>query len=186
MTSPLRSMAVLLLLSACAGCGGSNETPGPGQTGASPESTRADAAPAVTEDRWLRGLWANDISKALGGVNVKCTGPTMENRQSVWSCESATPLVSYKARFYGDAPGKIEYITATVGQSDRPKDDLALRVFVALAGLHFEGAEPQKARAWVRENIAKGGSTSFGSAKFKLAGDERRRQLDIKASGSDW
>ncbi|HSK08109.1 MAG TPA: hypothetical protein VK911_00915 [Vicinamibacterales bacterium] len=197
----MRSVAVLLLL--CAGsaaCGGSNDTPAAGQPGASPEGGQAAApagteaapsgteaaAPAVTEDRWLRGLWADDIRRALNVVSVTCTGPTLENRQSVWSCQSGTPLVSYRTLFYGDAPGKIEYITATVTQSDRPKDDLALRVFVALAGLHFEGADPKRARAWVRENIAKGGSTSFGSATFKLAGDARRRQLEIKARGSEW
>ena len=141
---------------------------------------------SVSEDRWLRGLWANDIRQALGGVNMKCSGPVIENKFSVWSCESGTPLVSYKTRFYGMAPGKIEYITATVSQTERPKDEIVLRVFVALAGLHFEGSDPAKARAWVRDNLGTGGNTVFGPAKFKLQGDERRRQLDIKASGSEW
>lgn len=186
MTTHLHSAAVVLLLFACGGCGGSGETPAPGRAAAVPADSQAGAAPAVTETRWLRGLWANDIRKALGAVNLRCTGPVMENRQSVWSCESGTPLVSYKALFYGSAPGKIEYITATVTQSDRPKDDVPLRVFVALAGLHFEGAEPQKARAWVRDTMAAGGATSFGPARFKLLGDERRRRLDIKAAGSEW
>jgi hypothetical protein len=186
MTTQIRSAAVVLVLVVLGGCGGSSGTGTVEKAAASPDDSKAAASPAVTENRWLRGLWANDIRKALGAVSMTCTGPTMENRQSVWSCQSATPLVAYKARFYGNAPGKIEYITATVTQSDRPKDDLPLRVFVALAGLHFEGAEPQKARAWVRKNIAGGGSTSFGPARFKLLGDERRRQLDIKAVGSEW
>jgi hypothetical protein len=186
MNAHLHSAAVVLLLFAFGGCGGSNETAAPGKAAAAAGDSSAGAAAAVTENRWLRGLWANDIRKALGAVNVACTGPVMENRQSVWSCGSGTPLVANKVLFYGSAPGKIEYITATVTQSDRPKDDLALRVFVALAGLHFEGAEPQKARAWVRKTIAAGGSTSFGPARFKLLGDERRRQLDIKAAGSEW
>ncbi len=185
MTTHTRAAAVVVLMLASAGCGGSGGTKAPEQAAASPEG-QAGAAAAVTENRWLRGLWANDIRKTLEAVNMPCTGPAMESRQSVWSCESATPLVAYKARFYGNAPGKIEYITATITQSDRPKDDLPLRVFVALAGLHFEGADPQKARAWVRANIAAGGSTSFGPAQFKLLGDERRRQLDIKAVGSEW
>lgn len=183
MTEARRLLAVLVLVAA-AGCGGSKEeAAGTASAGAGAPGA---ASPAVTETRWLRGLWANDVRKALGEVNMTCSGPTMENRESVWSCESATPLVTYKARFYGTAPGKIEYITATVTQADRPKDDLPLRVFVALAGLHFEGADPQKARAWVRDTIAGGGTTEFGPAKFKLMGDERRRQLDIKASGSEW
>ncbi len=182
MTRVDRLVPALVLLAVAAGCGDSKErAPAPG----APAGTAA-ASPAVSENRWLRGLWADDIRKALLSVNMTCTGPAMENRESVWSCESGTPLVTYKARFYGTAPGKIEYVTATVTQADRPKDDLALRIFVALAGLHFEGADPQKARAWVRQAIAAGGSTEFGPAKFKLMGDGRRRQFDIKASGSEW
>jgi hypothetical protein len=180
MHAHLRPLVLLLSLAAAA-CGGSKDASAPRQPGENPP-----AAQSVTENRWLRGLWANDIRTALNGVTMPCTGPVMENRQSVWSCESGTPLVSYKARFYGSAPGKIEYITATITQSDRPKDDLALRVFLALAGLHFEGADPQRARGWVREHLAGGGTVEFGPAIFKLMGDPRRRQLDIKARGSEW
>jgi hypothetical protein len=176
-------LAVVVALTP-AGCGGGTP-PDPAAT--TPAATATPQAGAeVTETRWLRGLWANDIRQALGAVDMTCTGPVMENKFSVWSCESGTPLVSYKARFYGTAPGKIEYITATVSQTERAKDEVALRAFIPLAGLHFEGSDPQKARAWVRETVAQGGTTAFGSGKFKLQGDERRRQLDIKASGSEW
>jgi len=169
----------VLVAAAAAGCGnsGSNQP-------AAPPADQA-AAPAF-ETRWLRGLFADDVRAAVAKIGMTCKGPNVENRTNVWLCESGTPLVSYKARFYGTAPGKIEYITATVSQTERPKDDVALRVFVALAGLHFEGSDPSKARAWVRDNVAKGGNTVFGPAKLKLQGDERRRQFDIKASGSEW
>jgi len=174
-------LAVAAALSA-GGCGGGTPTDSPAPAATAAGQPGAD----VTETRWLRGLWANDIRQALGSAGLTCTGPVLENKFSVWSCESGTPLVSYKTRFYGTAPGKIEYITATVSQTERPKDDVALRVFVALAGLHFEGSDPAKARAWVRETVANGGAVTFGPARFKLQGDERRRQLDIKASGSEW
>ena len=179
------SLVILFFLLWAGGCGSPSHHEAEPASPATPPAGQGSGA-EVTETRWLRGLWANDVREALGTVDMKCTGPVMENRSSVWSCESGTPLVSYRARFYGSAPGKIEYITATVSQTERPKDDIVLRVFVALAGLHFEGSEPVAARAWVRQNLAKGGTTEFGPAKFKLQGDERRRQLDIKASGSEW
>jgi len=180
--APVLAAVIVALAVVTGGCGGT--APEPATT--SPGATAAQAGADVTETRWLRGLWANDIRQALGTAGLTCAGPVLENRFSVWSCESGTPLVSYKTRFYGTAPGKIEYITAMVTQTERPKDDLALRLFVALAGLHFEGSDPAKARTWVRDSVAKGGSTAFGPAKFKLQGDERRRQFDIKASGSEW
>jgi hypothetical protein len=172
--------AVVAAVIVAGGCGGSDSG---GSQGAKPADSAA--APSL-ETRWLRGLWANDIRDALGTVGLKCKGPVMENRTNVWTCESGTPLVSYKVRFYGTAPGKIEYINAVVAQSGTAKDALPLRVFAVMAGLRFESAEPAKARGWVNGAIAEGGTTAIGMAKYKLSGDANRRVFDIKASGSEW
>jgi hypothetical protein len=130
-------------------------------------------------------LWANDIRDALATIGLTCKGPHQENRTNVWMCESGTPLVRYQVRFYGGAPGKIEYLDAVVTQSGPARDALALRVFGVLAGLHFDGADQARAREWMQASIA-GGTTVIGPAKYKLGGDAGRRTLDIKASGSDW
>jgi hypothetical protein len=171
--------AVLAAALAGGGCGG------PG-AGSPPDSKPVDEAAPSFETRWLRGLWADDIRKELGTVGLSCTGPVTENRASVWTCESGTPLVNYRVRFYGSAPGKIEYINAVVTQSGPAKDGLPLRVFTALAGLRFESADLPKAKAWVTESIAGGGTLVIGPAKYKLSGDANRRVFDIKASGSEW
>jgi hypothetical protein len=165
---------------------------GCGTPGSAPDGSAASTAPAAQpaapslETRWLRGLWANDIREALAPVGITCKGPTEQNRTNVWMCESGTPLVSYQVRFYGSAPGKIEYINAVVTESGPAKDALPLRVFGVLAGLHFEGADQAKAREWLKASIGGGGTTVIGPAKYKLAGDPGRRTFDIKASGSDW
>jgi hypothetical protein len=172
-----RTVAVLSALAAgaCGGSGGSQQTAPAGRP----------SAPAV-EMRWLRGLWANDIREALGPVGLTCKGPVMENRTNVWTCEAGTPLVSYKVRFFGIAPGKIDYINAVVTQSGPAKDALPLRLFEALAGLRFEGADQAKARGWMRASIAAGGTTSIGPARYKLSGDSNRRVLDLKSADSEW
>jgi len=172
-----RTVAVLSALTAgaCSESGGSQQTAQAGRP----------AAPAV-ESRWLRGLWANDIREALGPVGLTCKGPVMENRTNVWTCVSGTPLVSYKVRFFGIAPGKIDYINAVVTQSGPAKDALPLRLFEALAGLRFEEADQAKARTWMRASIATGGATSIGPARYKLSGDANRRVLDLKSADSEW
>ena len=169
-----RAVAVLsvLVAGACGGSGGSQQA---GQA----------AAPAV-EARWLRGLWANDIRDALVPVGLTCKGPVLENRTNVWTCEIGTPLVSYKVRFYGVAPGKIDYVNAVVTQSGPAKDALPLRVFAVLAGLRFEGADPAKALEWLQASIASGGTTAIGPARYKLSGDANRRVFDIKSADSEW
>jgi hypothetical protein len=177
MRSPTAAVLLTGLVVSVAACGGSS---------APPTATNVPPATSGPETRWLRGLWAKDISTELEKVQVICQGPRVENRTNVWTCEAATPLVSYKVVFYGSAPAKIEYINAVVTQSGGAKDMIPLRVFGALANLHFEGADPVKARTWIQASLATGGTTEFGPAKYKLAGDQNRRTLDIKAKGSDW
>jgi hypothetical protein len=171
------TVAVLAALAAgaCGGSGGSQQS----------VQARPPSASAV-ESRWLRGLWANDIRETLGPVGLTCKGPVMENRTNVWTCEAGTPLVSYKVRFFGIAPGKIDYINAVVAQSGPAKDALPLRLFEALAGLRFEEADQAKAREWMRASIATGGTTAIGPARYKLSGDANRRVLDLKSADSEW
>lgn len=180
---PLLPIVVLALLTACS-TPSTNDRSNSGPAGA-PAVEKASSTPAM-ETRWLRGLWASDIQKALPQPNVACQGPKKEGQTNAWSCEWGTVLVHYKVLFYGSAPGKIEYVNASVVQSDQPKDTRVLPLFTALAGLRFNGAEPAQARDWMEKTIASGGQTAFGPAKFKVSGDVTRRVLEIKASGSDW
>jgi hypothetical protein len=167
-------LAGVMLVVGCGGSGGSTNT-----------KSLVSKEPAI-ENRWLRGLWANDIRDAVGKIGMTCKGPNIENKSSVWMCESGTPLVSYKLRFYGSAPGKIEYLNAVVEQSGPAKGELPLRLFGVLAGLHFDGADQAKLRTWLQSTIDAGGLTEFGPTKYKLAGDANRRVFDMKASGSEW
>jgi hypothetical protein len=145
------------------------------------------AVPAGPETRWLRGLAANDVRDAARSRSLACRAPEREGGTNVWTCTAATPLVEYRVRYYGSAPLKIEYVTATVTQVGAPKTDLIEPLFVTLAGLHFEGCDAPAARRWVVQAIeAGGGDTAFGPAKFKVRGDLGRLTLDIKASGSEW
>jgi hypothetical protein len=163
-------VVVLMLLAAC---------------GAKPEDK--SAKPTGPETRWLRGLSATEVKNAAVSRALECKGPEREGGTNVWTCSAGTPLVTYRVRYYGSAPLKIEYITATVTQADTAKTGLIEPLFVSLAGLHFEGSDAPAARKWVVTAIgAGGGDTSFGPAKFRVRGDLGAMTLDIKASGSEW
>jgi hypothetical protein len=167
-------VAVVLYVAFVAGCGG-------------PKESTETTPPQGPETRWLRGLSATDVKSAATARALACEGPAKEGASSVWSCAAATPLVSYKVRFYGSAPLKIEYIIATVTQSGSAKVEIIQPLFVSLAGLHYEGADAPKAREWVLRAIdAGGGDTVFGAATFRVSGDISKMVLEIKASGSDW
>jgi hypothetical protein len=164
-----------LLVSLQAGCGGPAK-----------DATAPAASKPKFETRWLRGISATEVKTAARTAGLVCEGPKLQGGESAWSCESATPLVGYRVRFYGSAPLKLEYITATITQAGAAKADLVRPLFVALAGLHYDGGDAPQARAWVLKAIDAPGETTLGPGKFRVSGDLSKLTLDIKASGSDW
>lgn len=161
-----------LVLTLTAACGGSKP--------AEPQASGALGA------RWLRGLSASEVRKAATAHGLTCDEPKREGGTNMWACAGGTPLVSYRVRFYGSAPLKIEYVTATVEQAGTPKPKLAEPLFVDLSGLPYQGNDPAKAREWTRKAIPSGGDLTIGPAKFRVRGDPSKLTLDIKASGSEW
>ncbi len=169
-------IALLLLVAVQAACGG-----GPAKDAAAPAATKPRF-----ETRWLRGISATEVKNAARTVGLVCEGPTLEGGASAWTCASATPLVSYRVRFYGSAPLKLEYITATIAQSGVANADLVRPLFVALAGLHYDGGDAPQARSWVLKAIEAPGETTFGPGKFRVSGDLSKLTLDMKAIDADW
>lgn len=172
----MRTLLVLFLLAVEMACGG----------GPTEESRAPAASKSRFETRWLRGISATEVKDAAQARGLVCQGPTFEGGTNVWTCAAGTPLVGYRVQFYGSAPLKLEYITATITQAGTAKAELVSPLFVALAGLHYDGGDAAQARAWVLKAIAAPGETIFGPGKFRVSGDLSKMTLDIKASGSDW
>ncbi len=172
----MRSLIPVLfgLVAMQAGCGGPAT------------ETAAPAAKPKFETRWLRGISATEVKTAARTAGLPCEGPKLEGGESAWTCESATPLVGYRVRFYGSAPLKLEYITATIQQAGEAKADLVRPLFVALAGLHYDGGDAPQARSWVLKAIDAPGEATFGPGKFRVSGNLSKLTLDMKAVGSDW
>jgi hypothetical protein len=164
----------MALLAALTACGGPGKQPEPA------------AAKPRFETRWLRGISATEVKTIAQARGLACQGPMREGGTNVWRCDARTPLVGYQVQFYGSAPLKLEYITATVTQVGNAKADFVAPLFVALAGLHYDGGEAQQARSWVAKAIEAPGETTIGPGKFKVSGDLLKLTLDIKASGADW
>jgi len=172
----VRLLPLLVLVGAQAACGG---TP-------AKDTAPVEKKPPY-ETRWLRGISATEVKTAAQTHGLVCQGPTLQGGTSTWTCASGTPLVGYRVQFYGSAPLKLEYITATVTQSgSNAKVEFVRPLFVALAGLHYEGGDAAQARAWVMKAIEAPGDTTIGPGKFRVSGDLLKMTLDIKASGSDW
>jgi hypothetical protein len=164
-------MAAAVLAVSVAACGGNDE---------------ASTSSALPEPDHLIGVHASDLTKSFRERGLVCKDPVLERDTWHYVCESATPLVQYRAEFYGKAPGRIEYVRVLVSQSGTPKMEIAAPLLAVAANLRYEDAEPIKAREWVEKAVASPGQTSFGMAKFKVSGDLARLVLEVKAAGSEW
>jgi hypothetical protein len=167
----LRAAACLAVMTAA--CGG-------GENAASTASTTA-AAPDH-----LVGLHASDLTKGFRERGLTCKDAVLEKDFWHYVCESSTPLVQYRGEFYAKVPGRVEYIRVLVAQSGTAKVEVAAPLLAFLANQRFEGADPDKARAWVEKAISAPGQTEFGIAKFKISGDLTRLIFEVKAAGSEW
>jgi len=165
------SVAACLALMTAA-CGGGNA------------DATAPAEPAAPDH--LVGLHASDLAKGFRERGLTCKDAVLEKDVWHYVCESSTPLVQYRGEFYAKVPGRVEYIRVLVAQSGNAKLEVAAPLLAFLANQRYEGADPEKARAWVEKAVETPGQTMFGLAKFKVSGDLTRLVFEVKAAGSEW
>jgi hypothetical protein len=147
-------------------------------------ASTAPAEPAAPDH--LVGLHASDLTKGFRERGLTCQDAVLEKDVWHYVCESSTPLVQYRGEFYAKVPGRVEYIRVLVAQSGSAKLEVAAPLLAFLANQRYEGADPEKARAWVEKAVETPGQTTFGLAKFKVSGDLTRLVFEVKAAGSEW
>jgi len=76
---------------------------------------------------------------------------------------------------------QIVAIEAIALQFGSPNDDLAARWLEGLAALPYNVSEPDRAVAWLRKNIATGGTTNIAGVDFHLYGSSSARTLEMTA-----
>ena len=173
MTCARRLIAMCVTMLAVSACGGGTGT----------DST-APATPPVPDH--LVGLHASDLTKGFRERGLTCKDAVLEKDTWHYVCESSTPLVQYRGEFYAKVPGRVEYIRVLIAQAGAAKVEVAAPLLAFLANQRYEGADPDKARAWVENAITTPGQTEFGIAKFKVSGDLTRLVFEVKAAGSEW
>ena len=144
----------------------------------------APAGPAAPDH--LVGLHASDLTKGFRERGLTCKDAVLERDTWHYVCESATPLVQYRGEFYAKVPGRVEYIRVLIAQAGDAKVDLAAPLLAFVANQRYEGADPDRARAWVEKAITEPGQTDIGIAKLKVSGDLARLVFELKAAGSEW
>lgn len=134
------------------------------------------ATPTPAPPEYISGLTAADVTKNLEPRGFKCRGPRSGQTMQLWDCSSGDGNI--QVSFMGASPTRIRSVSATALGSD------AASFLRFLASLPYKDADPAKAQEWVTANVAAGGETVIGSARFVISGPAGARSLDIVAIGA--
>lgn len=148
------------------------------------ESPTPESSPTIeSEEPRIPGITAADITLNLEKKGFECE-LWIGQVNPEWMCTLRLPGDVGEARVlvHGYSPTRILFIDATVMAWLVPIVDAATPILGYIATLPYEGAEPEKARAWVEQAIAAGGehTTVINGVRFRVHGTDYVRTLDIE------
>lgn len=130
----------------------------------------------------LPGLQAADIKVSLEDRDFTCT---QANKSTVadyyyWDCKLDTADYYVEVNIYGGSLLTVDHISA-VAVNYAYADDLLAAILGFVATVPYDGAEPERARAWVETNFynAETYESVFGGVQYALYGPSRGRELTI-------
>ena len=150
------------------------------------EETTSISSETTEEVTGLPGLVAADLKINLERQGLTCSGPRKEETTVSWLCQGQdSDGVRYRAEFLGHPVCCIDYVTATVmaGGAD---NQVATNFLGFIATSPYDGAEPERSRAWVEENIGGDLETEIGPAMLRLSGPEDAPSVSLAAVDSRW
>lgn len=115
----------------------------------------------------IPGIQAVDVHGNLTDKGFKLE-KIMGDGDTLWVCTLSEGKIQFRAEAYGKGPTAITSVRATVIDTSGTINTSATEFLSYLASLPYEGAEPDKAKKWVAENISSTSSTVIGGVKFDL------------------
>ena len=119
----------------------------------------------------IPGLLAADVH-----LNLTNRGFVLKSRMGQtlceWLCGKEMPWGRLDVDCFGSDPNSLHKVVAMVSAPEGWADEqrkAAEDLFPFIATLPYEGAEPEAASAWVKENIGQNTSKVFGPCKIELA-----------------
>lgn len=152
-------------------------TPKPTNT---PRPTATPISPAL-----VPGLWPADVTENMKARGFECSGVQDGQDYLVWSCTRNSEVAMLRVDIYGRTLTSIDMIEAASLQFGVPDDALSTEFLGFVSTMQYDGANPDAARAWVRETLPtlQGAgdvrSATFGGVDYRLYGIPTARTLEI-------
>ena len=152
----------------------------------SPEPSIEPTSDAAANGQ-IPGLSPRNVTVALEDQNFTCTEVTKGSVYYERTCSRGVPGAEvFLVVISGRTPSVVDFIEGLILQYENPENEIAIQILNLVAGLPYDGATPDEARAWVESTIPAlsgepGGEQEamFGGVKYVLFGPPTALTLEI-------
>jgi hypothetical protein len=159
-------------------------TPEPTSSSLEPVTPSPEPTLNAQEKGQIPGLAPRNVTVTLEHNRFTCTLPVKGNRYYERTCTRGVPGVQvFRVVIYGQAPGAVDFIEASIMQYDNPDEETAIEILNLVASQPYDGAAPEEASAWLESTVPalNGGrqETAFGSVTYVLSGPGNALLLEM-------
>lgn len=132
----------------------------------------------------LPGLSPRNVTVALEDQKFTCTEVTKGAVYYERTCSRGVPGIEvFLVVISGRTPSVVDSIESSILQYENPKNEVAIQILSLVAGLPYDGATPDEAKAWVESTVPalSGGTqeTTLGGVKYALYGPPAKLTLEM-------
>ena len=146
----------------------------------SQEQQKPEPEPAP---RNIPGLTPQDVYLNLENRGFECSEPELmgADNEVRWTCEKQEAQGEYLVEINSSDANSVRLVEARVISHERARADALAQDFLGyVARAPYEGAQPEKAKAWVEQNVGSKVSAEFGGVSYTLGGTAGSRFLELE------
>jgi hypothetical protein len=131
----------------------------------------------------IPGLTPQDVYLSLENRGFTCSEPElMEPEDEVrWTCERQGAKGRYLVEINSKDANSVRLLKAWVISHERVRTDALAGDFLGyVARVPYEGAQPEEAKAWVKQSVGSKASAEFGGVSYTLGGKAGRLFLELE------
>jgi outer membrane biosynthesis protein TonB len=131
----------------------------------------------------IPGLTPQDVYLNLENKGFKCSEPKLMGHQNEvrWTCEKQEAQGEYLVKIDSSDANSVRLVKARVISHDPARADALAQDFLGyVAKVPYEGAQPEEAKAWVKQNVGSKVSAEFGGVSYTLGAKAGSRFLELE------
>ena len=147
---------------------------------ASQEQQKPEPEPAL---RNIPGLTPQDVYLNLENRGFECSDPELMGPENEvrWTCEKQEASGEYLVEINSSDANSVRRVEAWVISSEPARLDAMAQDFSGyVTTIPYEGAHPEEAKAWVKQNVGSKASAEFGGVSYTLGGKAGRYFLKLE------